>query len=108
MSNDFALKKILGNTPGDLEHFLSAFPTHLLFRNQIVKGAAGNALGLTEYVGLALPATTLSQAKWQIKKLIYDAEGFNTQVLFADGSAEFNKVFDSGSSEYANYTYTTT
>ena len=104
----FALKKVLSSAGTDPEHFLSAFPTQLLFRNKIVKGVAGNATGRTEYVGLALPNVTLTQAKWQIKKLVYDSTGFQTDVLFADGSAEFNKVFDSGASEYANFTYTAT
>lgn len=108
MSLESALKKVLPNKGTDPEHFLSAFPTQLLFRNKIVKGTSGNADGRTEYVGLALPDVTLTQAKWQIKKLVYDSTGFQTDVLFADGSAAFDKVFDSGASEYASYTYTAT
>lgn len=92
----------------DPVHFINAFPSQLLFRVQQVKGVAGNANGLTEYIGYAPADAVLSDAKWQIKKLIYDANGFNTQILFADGSSKFEHVFNSGSSEYASYTYTTT
>ena len=108
MSINLAMKKVLKGRGTDLEHFLSAFPSQLLYRTKIVKGVSGNATGKAEYVGLALPDSTLSQAKWQIKKLVYDSTGFQTDVLFADGTADFDKVFDSGSSEYANYTYSAT
>lgn len=108
MANDYALKKVLQGNGTDLDHFLSAFPTQLLFRTKIVKGVSGNATGKAEYVGLAPADALLTQARWQIKKLVYDATGFQTDVLFADGDTKFDKVFDTGSSEYASYTYTTT
>jgi len=106
MGMELALKKILTNRGTDLEHFVSAMPTHLLFRTEMVKGTAGGATDKVEYVGLALPDALKAQPRWQIKKMIYDAAGFQTQVLFADGSAEFNKVWDSGASDYAAYTFT--
>lgn len=108
MSIELALKKVVSGSGADLEHFLSAFPAQLLFRTEIVKGTAGGANGKAEYIGIALPDSLKTQPRWQIKKLIYDANGFNTQVLFANGSAAFDKIFDSGASDYASYTYTTT
>lgn len=103
-----AVKKVNVNDPSGLDHFLSAFPAQLLFRSKIVKGVSGNAVGLPEYVGFAPCNAALYSRSWQIKKLIYDSTGFNTDVLFADGTAEFKNVFDSGASEYANYTYSAT
>lgn len=108
MDIGYTVKKVLERNGEDLDHFLSAFPTHLLFRTKLVKGTTGNADGKTEYIGLAPADATLGQARWQIKKLVYDATGFQTDVLFADGDTKFDKVFDSGSSEYAAYTFTTT
>lgn len=101
---DSTVKKVRVGAPTDLEHFLSAFPTQLLFRQEIVMGTTGNANGRVEYIGFAPPSALLSDPLWQVKKLIYDSNGNNTQVLFANGSADFNKIM----SNYASYTYTTT
>ena len=105
---DSAVRKIRLNQGSDLEHYVSAFPAHLNLRTKIVKGSSGGAADKAEYVGLAPPGALLTDKRWQIKKLIYDSTGFQTDVLFADGSIEFDKVFDDGSSNYANFTYTTT
>ena len=103
MSGELALIKILEGRGDDLNHFLSAFPTQLLLRREMTKDANGRV----EYIGYALSGATLSQAQWLIVKNIYDATGFQTQYLFANGEAKFNKVFNSGASEYVSYTYTT-
>lgn len=66
-----------------------------------VKGTSGNANGLLEYVCEAEPATVTSASTWRIRKLIYDASGFNTQVLWADGDRNFDNIQDN----YATYTY---
>ena len=106
MSVALALKKVLESTGEDPEHFLSAYPTHLLFQVTQVKGSSGGANGKTEYIGRALPGTLKGESKWQIAKNIYDSGGFLTDQRFADGDAKFNKVFDDGTSNYANdYTY---
>lgn len=107
MSIEQAMKKVLESQGTDLDHFLSAFPSQLLFRTKIVKGTSGNADGKAEYVGLAPANALLTEAKWQIKKLVYDDAGFQTDVLFADGEISFDKVFDSGDSDYASFDYTT-
>jgi len=105
MSMAQALIKILENNPGDLNHFLSSFPTQLLLRTHMVKGVAAGATDRMEYIGYALSDTTLAQPRWLIKKMIYDADGFQTDSVFADGELKFDKIFDSGSSEWAGYTY---
>lgn len=104
MSIDLALIKVLENKKNDLQHFLSAFPTQLLFRIEQTKDAEGRP----EYIGYAPADALLTEAKWLIFKYIYDAGGFNTQKLIANGEAKFNKVWNSGASEYTTYTYTTT
>lgn len=104
MSLNLALKKILEAAEKDSEHFLSAFPTHLLLRLEMVKGTSGGATGQVEYIGYALPDVLKTESKWLIKKNIYDSAGFMTQSLFANGEAKFNKVMNS----YAGYTYTET
>ena len=103
MSVDFALKKLLPGFDDDLDHFISAYPTQILLRTEVVKGTSGGADGKAEYIGLAPAYSLLTQPRWQVRKLIYYAAGFNTQVLFADGSNAFDKVMNS----YATFTYTT-
>ena len=103
--SDLALIKILEGNGLDLNHFISAFPTHLLLRTRMVKGVAGGATDQVEYVGYALPGTSLAEPKWLIKKLIYDGTGFQIDNVFANGEAKFNKVFDANGSEWATYTY---
>ena len=49
------------------------------------------------YIGHAPPGTDAGTAKWRIQKLIYD-DGNNyppTQILWAEGNAEFDKTWDS-------------
>lgn len=105
MSTEQALIKILENTSGDLNHFLSAFPTQLLLRTRMVKGTSGGAEDRVEYIGYALSDTTLTQPRWLIKKNVYDSTGFQIDAVFADGEMKFNKIFDNGSTTYASYTY---
>lgn len=61
------------------------------------KDANGNDL----YIGLALPGTAKTAARWQIKKLTYDAAQFITDIQFANGSADFAFVWN----DRANYAY---
>jgi len=50
-----------------------------------------------EYVGLAEAGTQTSEAKWQIKKLVYSG-GNLVQVLFADGDTNFDNIWDNRAS----------
>lgn len=101
-----SLIKTLENSPSNLNHFLNT--NSAAFRVEIVIGTAGNALGNVEYIGHALPGSTLSQPVWQIMKLVYDASDNVLRVLYANGSEKFNNVFNSGASEYSSYTYSET
>lgn len=108
MSVESALIKILEGERENLGHFLSAFPTQLLLRVKLVKGVAAGATDRVEYIGYAPSDSTLAQPRWLIKKNVYDATGFQTDAVFAGGALKFNKVFDSGATEYTGYTYSTT
>jgi len=99
--------KIREGKGDDPEHFLSTLSTTLLLRTEIVIGTAGTATGYIEYVGFAPSYGLLTQPIWKIIKLVYDASGNVLRVLHANGETKFNKVFDSGASEYASYTFST-
>ena len=71
------------------------------YKTIMVKGTSGNADGLLEYVCEADPGMPTSADKWRIRKLVYDSDGFNTQILWADGDRRFRKIQDN----YASYTY---
>lgn len=45
--------------------------------------------GGVSYAGKAVPGSDISAAVWQIRKIVETAG--DVQVLFADGSEEFNK-----------------
>jgi len=60
-----------------------------------------NTDGLLEYICEAHPGVATSATGWRIRKLVYDSSGFNTQVLWADGTDTFTKEAD----EYLSYTY---
>jgi len=51
------------------------------------------------YVGEALPGTATTEAKWRIKRIETVGEDFN--ILWADGDANFNNVWD----DRATFTY---
>lgn len=52
--------------------------------------ANGNVL----YKGEADPGSSTSDPVWKIEKYEYDANGNVTAVLFAEGTADFDKVWD--------------
>ena len=83
-------------------------PVGRLVAGDCFEAQTKDAEGRPEYIGYAPADALLTEAKWLIFKYIYDAGGFNTQKLIANGEAKFNKVWNSGASEYTTYTYTTT
>jgi hypothetical protein len=97
---DSALIKVLENKASDLNAFISAFPTQILLRVRQVKDANGNVL----YLGYAPVDAALTDAKWLIKKFIYDAGQFNTDIIFANGEAKFTHVM----TDPTIYTYSET
>ncbi len=53
------------------------------------------------YIGKAQPGSISSSSVWQIQKLSYDASGNVTKIEWAEGSDDFNKIWDNR----ANYNY---
>lgn len=51
---------------------------------------AGNLI----YLGYAAAGTAISAAAWQIRMMTYDAGGAVTQVNFASGTNDYDKVWD--------------
>lgn len=49
------------------------------------------------YVGKAAAGTLSSAAVWQVKKLVFNAEG-DVTTTFADGNANFDNVWDNRAS----------
>lgn len=54
------------------------------------------------YVGEAQPGTAESASGWRIKEITYDASNNPTAIKWADGTRDFNKVWD----DRATYAYT--
>ena len=65
---------------------------------QIAYGTSGNANGLQEYIGYAFPGALSSAARWQIRKLTYDSSQREVSIRFANGSDNFDKIWDSRTS----------
>ena len=60
-----------------------------------------DANGNVEYLGLAEPGTADDTPGWMIRKIVYDAQQRPVAIKFADGSAEFGRVW----SACTSYTY---
>ena len=62
-----------------------------------------NVSNLTEYVGwtYAGSGAATSNPIWRIQKIGYDANNIASGIAWADGSIEFNKIWD----DKATYTY---
>lgn len=50
--------------------------------------------GQPEYIGWADPGVATSEAKWQIRKFTYDANGFVTAIQYAGGAPRFDQIYD--------------
>jgi len=46
------------------------------------------------YVGVAMPGTEVTEAKWQIRFFEYDAAGNCLRYRFADGNFDFDNIWD--------------
>lgn len=64
------------------------------FGNSDLKVKIENIGGVQVYIGEAKPGTAVAAAKWRIKKLVYDGSNLLTDVQWADGTADFVKVWD--------------
>ena len=54
-----------------------------------------------EYIGSAAPSSATSEDVWKITKIIYDANENITEILFAEGTKHFDKIWD----DRASYNY---
>lgn len=69
--------------------------------SDLTQAIANNAQNMAEYVGEANPGTAKAATGWRIKKIVYDANNAVTDVLWAEGSNAFDKVWN----DYATYSY---
>ena len=67
------------------------------FTLAIAYDVAGNPI----YVGEAFPGTGKAATGWRIKRITYDANDNATDVQWADGTSQLDKVWD----DRLNYTY---
>ncbi len=56
---------------------------------QKVYAALATDANRIEYVGKAHPGTATNSTLWQIQKWTWDANGFLTNIKFAEGNADF-------------------
>ena len=54
----------------------------------------GISMWLLIYYGLAESGSGTNEAKWRIRKYIYDANGNLTQINWADGVDTFTKIWN--------------
>lgn len=71
------------------------------FNQYLYYVAAGNGAGQVEYHCVADPGTTTSQAKWQIRKFIYNSSNLVSEIHWAEGTDAFDKIC----SNYSTYSY---
>ena len=55
------------------------------------------------YVGETIPGSATSDSTWRIKKITYDGSNNPTDVQWADGNTNFDKIWDKRSD--GTYTY---
>ena len=73
-----------------------------IFRNQTNKMLLDYQGGVNAiYIGMAKPGSGTKAAKWQIKKMTYDANDNITSIKFAGGSIDFKSSW----SLRATYSY---
>ena len=61
-----------------------------------------DTVSTVKYIGQALPGSTQSSALWRIKKVDLSATDGDVEIVWADGTAEFTKVWD----DRLSYNYT--
>ena len=68
---------------------------------QVSYVAAGNGVGMEEYVGQAFPGTGSAATGWQIYRLTYDSSNRVATRCWANGSDAYERVW----ADRATYTY---
>ena len=64
------------------------------YTQRIAIGTAGNANGLSEYIGWAVPGTDTGKPGWRIQKLEYDSNKRVISIKWGSSSAEFMHAWD--------------
>ncbi len=67
----------------------------------LIKKAEYDASNNPVYIGFAAPGMAPDAPAWQIKKFTYDVNGNVTDIQFASGSNDYDKVWDNR----ASYSY---
>jgi len=76
-------------------------PTLNVTDMEFTQALENNANGQPVYIGKTTPGRGKDEAYWQIQKITYDANNYVTDIQWADGTAEFTKVWD----DRDGYTY---
>ena len=98
-----ANRVVIGSETGDLKANLDNFGDQIgliIGENEYSKAmewSGGNAI----YVGEAQPGSSQSAAVWRLKKITYDSDGNPTDIQWASGTNNFDKVW----SDRAIYSY---
>lgn len=69
-----------------------------VLKKRIAYDGSGNA----EYVGVAIPGTSVFDPRWRISRITYDGSGNAINVDFANGDAGFKAVWQSRESYQYN------
>jgi len=88
----------IGNKPVSQDNLLPVQSNDRIFTQKL---AYVSGTSRTEYVGEAAPGTPVGQAKWRIKKLVYNSSNYTTDIVWANGSGKFDKIWSSR----ASYSY---
>ena len=68
---------------------------------QLITRISYNANQDIEYVGYAAPGSATDEDVWKIKNLVYDVNDNVEQVIFAEGTRKFDKIWNNR----ADYNY---
>ena len=60
---------------------------------QLTQRIAYDGSGAPQYVGLAVPGTSVNAAAWHIRKMVMDGSGNIIEVIYADGNANFDNIW---------------
>lgn len=69
--------------------------------DELIVNYGYNGSGVVEYKGFAVPGSGDDAPVWRILRYLFDGSGNVTGARFAEGSADFDKVWD----DRAGYTY---
>lgn len=68
--------------------------TSAVFTSQFAYDGSGNI----QYIGIAMPGSSVASAVWYIRQLTYDVNNNLTGILNANGSKAFNQIWNNRAS----------